>query len=174
MPLYALDECAPDIAADVAWIAPDATLVGHVRVKKDASIWFGAVLRGDNALIEVGQGSNVQDGSILHTDIGFPLVIGNHCTIGHRAILHGCVVGDTTLVGMGATILNGAVIGRNCLIGANTLISEGKIIPDNSLVVGAPGKVIRQLDAVAVAGLAQSAAHYIANGQRFAKGLRAV
>ncbi|SHO65436.1 Carbonic anhydrase or acetyltransferase, isoleucine patch superfamily [Pseudoxanthobacter soli DSM 19599] len=174
MPIYALDEVVPDIAADVAWIAPDAVVAGNVRIATDASIWFGAVLRGDNERIDIGRGANIQDGCVLHTDPGKPLTVGEHCTIGHRAILHGCTIGPQSLVGMGATILNGAVIGRNCIIGANALVTEGKVIPDNSLVVGAPGRVVRELDAKAAAELLASAEHYVRNGRRFSAGLRSV
>lgn len=170
--IYDLDDISPDIDDDVAWIAPDATVVGNVRLQRDSSVWFGAVLRGDNERIDIGVGANIQDGSVLHADPGFPLTVGDRCTIGHRVILHGCTVGAGTVVGMGSTILNGAVIGRNCLIGANALITEGKQIPDNSMVIGAPGKVVRTLDEAAQAGLAELAEHYIHNGRRFAAKLR--
>ncbi|MCG5244030.1 gamma carbonic anhydrase family protein [Azospirillum doebereinerae] len=172
MPIYDLDDFHPDIASDVAWIAPDAVIAGHVRLRSDSSVWFGAIIRGDNELIDVGTGSNLQDGAVLHSDPGFPLTIAENCTIGHRAILHGCTIGATTTIGMGATILNGAVIGRNCIVGANALVTEGKVIPDNSLVVGAPGKVVRQLDEAAVAKLLETARHYVRNGRRFATGLQ--
>lgn len=173
MPLYALNGAAPELAEGHCWVAPDAQLIGKVRLKTDASVWFGAVLRGDNEWIEVGEGSNVQDHAVLHTDMGFPLVIGRNCTIGHRAMLHGCTIHDNSLIGMGATLLNGCVIGRNCLIGAGALIAEGKIIPDNSLVMGMPGKVVRELDAEAAARLPQSAEGYVRNWQRYARGLTA-
>ena len=175
MTLYALDGIAPQLPEDGAcWVAPDAVLIGKVKLERNASVWFGAVLRGDNEWITVGEGSNVQDGAVLHTDPGLVLTIGRNCTIGHKAILHGCTIGDNTLVGMGATILNGARIGRNCLIGASALVTEGKIIPDNSLVIGAPAKVVRELDAEAVAGLSKAAASYVRNWQRYAKGLKPV
>ncbi|WP_375450273.1 gamma carbonic anhydrase family protein [uncultured Devosia sp.] len=174
MPLYALDGIAPRIDDDVAWIAPTAILVGAVDVGADASIWFGVVARGDNEPISIGPGSNIQDNCVLHTDMGFPLIIGDGCTIGHKAMLHGCTIGDNTLIGMGATVLNGARVGRDCLVGAGALITEGKLIPDRSLVVGAPGRIIRALDAEAIAGLRQSAAGYVRNGRRFAAGLAAV
>ncbi len=145
-----------------------------MRLERNASIWFNAVLRGDNELISVGEGSNVQDGCVLHTDMGSPLSIGKHCTIGHKAMLHGCTIGDNTLVGIGSIILNNAVIGKNCLIGAHSLISERKVIPDNSLVMGSPGKVVRELDAEAIARLSAAAASYVRNWQRYAKGLRPV
>ena len=148
MALYRLDGQAPALDAE-CWIAPDAVLIGKVRVEAGASVWFGAVLRGDNETILVGARTNIQDLSVLHTDPGFPLTIGQGCTVGHRAILHGCTIGENTLVGMGAIVLNGAVVGRNCLIGAGALIAEGKTIPDNSLVLGMPGKVVRTLDEAA-------------------------
>ncbi len=171
MTLYALEDIAPELADD-SWAAPDAALIGRVVLGAGASVWFGAVLRGDNEEIRVGQGSNVQDHCVLHTDMGFPLIIGADCTIGHKAILHGCIIGDETLVGMGATVLNGAVIGRNCLIGAGALITEGKEIPDGSLVLGAPGKVVRSLDAQGIDGLRASARGYQANMRRYRAGLR--
>lgn len=175
MPLYRLDDHSPITPEQGAfWVAPNAALIGRVVLKRDASVWFSAVLRGDNEVITVGERSNVQDGCVLHTDMGFPLEIGRGCTIGHKAILHGCTIGDNTLVGMGATVLNGARIGRNCIIGANALIAEGKEIPDNSLVVGMPGRVVRQLDAAAEAGIAGSADGYVAQWRRYANGLSPV
>lgn len=172
MPLYALDGQAPDLApAGECWVAPTAVLIGKVRLARLASVWFGAILRGDNEWMTVGEGSNVQDGAMLHTDPGLDLVIGRNCTIGHKAILHGCVIGDTTLIGMGAVVLNRARIGSNCLIGANALITEGKVIPDNSLVMGQPGKVVGQIDAEGAARLARSAEGYVRNWQRYAVGL---
>lgn len=171
--IYELDGVAPVIGAG-AWVAPDANLIGRVVLEDDASVWFGCTLRGDNEEIRVGAGSNVQENVVCHTDIGFPLVIGRDCTIGHKAMLHGCVIGAGSLIGMGATVLNGAKIGRGCLIGAGALITEGKEIPDFSLVMGAPGKVVRTLDAAAQARLLQSAAHYRANAARFSRGLRPV
>lgn len=156
------------------WVAPDANVIGKVRLMAGASVWFGATLRGDNEWIDLGTGSNVQENSVLHTDIGYPLSIGRNCTIGHNAILHGCTIGDQSLIGMGAIVLNGAQIGRNCLIGAGALITEGKIIPDNSLVVGAPGKVVRGLTEAEIEGLLESAVNYQANMRRFAKGLTAI
>ena len=175
MTIYALDGISAELpGAGLYWIAPDAAVIGRVRLERHASVWFGAVLRGDNELILIGENSNVQDGSVLHTDMGAPLSIGRNCTIGHKAILHGCTIGDNSLIGMGATILNHARIGRNCLIGANALITEGKVIPDNSLVMGAPGKVVRVLDEEAAARLPLSAESYVRNWQRFALGLKAV
>jgi carbonic anhydrase/acetyltransferase-like protein (isoleucine patch superfamily) len=171
--IYALDGIAPKIDPS-AWVAPDANLIGRVVLEAEASVWFGATLRGDNEEIRVGRGSNVQENCVLHTDIGYPLVIGANCTIGHKAMLHGCTIGDGSLIGMGATILNGAKIGKGCLIGACALITEGKEIPDGSLVMGAPGKVIRQLDETARAGLLASAASYQGNARRFRAGLSPV
>ena len=172
MTSYALDGISPELPGEGQfWIAPSAQVIGKVRLKANASVWFGAVLRGDNEWIEVGEGSNVQDLSVLHTDVGSPLTIGANCTIGHRAMLHGCTIGTNSLIGMGATILNGAVIGRNCLIGAQALIAEGKVIPDNSLVMGMPGKVVRELDQEAIARLPKSAEGYVRNWRRYIKGL---
>ena len=173
MSLFSLDGFSPEIGAN-AWVAPDASLVGKVRLLSDSSVWFGAILRGDNEWIEVGQGSNVQDGCVLHTDLGAPLVIGRGCTIGHKAILHGCTIGEYSLVGMGAVILNHAKIGQGCLIGAHALIPEGKIIPDGSLVIGAPGRVARILTAEEREGLKISAANYVRNAKRFAAGLQRI
>lgn len=169
--IYALDGIAPRIDPS-AWVAPDANLIGRVVMEAEASVWFCATLRGDNEEIRVGQGSNVQESCVLHTDIGFPLVIGANCTIGHKAMLHGCTIGEGSLIGMGATVLNGARIGRGCLIGAGALITEGKEIPDGALVMGAPGKVVRMLDDAARSRLLLSAAGYRANARRFALGLQ--
>ena len=174
MSLYDLGEVRPELRDLSCFVAPTAAVIGRVRLEAEASVWFGAVLRGDNELILVGARSNVQDGCVLHTDPGFPLVIGEGCTIGHRAVLHGCSVGPNSLIGMGAIVLNGAVIGKNCIIGANALITEGKVIPDNSLVVGAPRKVVRELDEAAIHELARSADRYVENGKRFATDLRLV
>ncbi len=154
------------------WVAESASVIGNVLLKRNASVWFGAVLRGDNELITVGEHSNVQDLSVLHTDPGCPLTIGSYCTIGHKVMLHGCTIGDNTLIGINAVILNGARIGRNCLIGAGALITEGKEIPDGSLVVGSPGKIARPLTPEQIARLTQSAEHYVENWQRFSRGLR--
>lgn len=169
--IYKLDGVAPDLAVD-SWAAPDANLIGKVVLENGASVWFGATLRGDNEEIRVGVGSNVQENCVLHTDIGFPLTIGHNCTIGHKAMLHGCTIGDGSLIGMGATVLNGAKIGKGCLIGAGALITEGKDIPDFSLVMGTPGKVVRQLDEDAIKGLLASAAGYQMNMRRFRAGLK--
>lgn len=153
------------------WIAPGATVLGNVILKPGASIWFGAVLRGDNDPITIGENTNIQDGAVLHTDLGSPLTIGRDVTVGHQAMLHGCTIGDETLIGIGSIVLNGARIGRNCLIGARCLITEGKEIPDGSLVMGSPGKVVRQLDEAAIAMLRASAAHYVENWRRYARDL---
>jgi len=175
MPRYRLDDHSPVTPEPgTYWVAPDAAVIGRIVLMRGASVWFGAVLRGDNETITVGEGSNVQDGCVLHTDMGFPLDIGRGCTIGHKAILHGCSIGDNTLVGMGATVLNGARIGRNCIIGANALIAEGKEIPDNSLVVGMPGRVVRQLDEAAEARNAASAEGYVGKWRRYIAGLSPV
>ena len=175
MPVYSLGDARPDLPMEGEyWIAPNAALIGRVTLKRNASVWFGAVLRGDNEAIVVGEDSNVQDGSVLHTDAGTPLVIGTGVTVGHMAMLHGCTIGDGSLIGIGAVVLNGARIGRNCLIGAKALIPEGKEIPDNSLVVGAPGRVLRQVSEAQRALLAESAAHYVWNWKRYAAGLTAL
>ncbi len=174
MPLYELDGIKPQLADGFNWIAPTAVLIGQISVGSGVSIWFGSVLRGDNEPITIGNDTNIQENCVMHTDPGCPLAIGEGCTIGHKAMLHGCIIGNNSLVGMGATVLNGAVIGENCLIGAGALIPEGKVIPDNSLVVGMPGKVIRQLDEAAIQGLKASAQHYGANAKRFAAGLKEV
>ena len=169
--LYSLDGSEPSIDPE-AWIAPGCHLVGRVIVSARASIWFNSTLRGDNEPITVGEGSNVQENCVLHTDMGYPLTIGQGCTIGHKVMLHGCTIGDNALIGMGATVLNGAVIGRNCLIGAGALITEGKQIPEGSLVMGAPGKVVRQLDEAAIDRLRLSALHYQENAARFRAGMK--
>ncbi|KKC31765.1 gamma carbonic anhydrase family protein [Devosia psychrophila] len=174
MPLYALDGIAPRINPDVGWIAPTAVLVGDIAVGAEAGIWFGVVARGDIEAISIGARTNVQENCVLHTDKGYPLVIGDNVTIGHGAIVHGCTIGDNSLIGMGATVLNGAKIGKNCLIGANALVTENKVIPDNSMVLGAPGKVVRQIDEEGVKSLAASAERYVRNARRFATGMIAV
>lgn len=171
--IYTLDGIGPEIGRGV-WIAPDANIIGKVVLEDEAGIWFGATLRGDNEVIHVGRGTNVQENVVCHTDMGYPLVIGPDCTIGHKAMLHGCTIGAGTLIGMGATILNGARIGAGCLIGAGALVTEGKEIPDGSLVMGAPGKVVRVLDAAARARLLASAAGYRENARRFIAGLKAI
>ena len=173
MSLFQLGEHRPQLPEDGAyWVAPTASVVGNIILKQDVGIWFGAVLRGDNEPVIVGERTNIQEGSTLHTDMGYPLEIGADCTIGHNVILHGCTIGNNSLIGMGSVILNGAKIGNNCLIGANSLITENKVIPDNSLVMGAPGKVVRTLDEEAIKGLTASAAGYVANWKRFAQELK--
>ncbi|MDO9322830.1 MAG: gamma carbonic anhydrase family protein [Pseudomonas sp.] len=155
-----------------SWVAPNAVLVGKVKLEAGASVWFNTVLRGDNELIHIGENSNVQDGTVMHTDMGYPLSIGKGVTIGHNVMLHGCTVGDYSLIGINAVVLNGAKIGKNCLIGANALIPEGKVIPDGSLVMGSPGKVVRELTEQQIKMLEASAAHYVHNAQRYARDLQ--
>lgn len=175
MTVYRLDHFSPTLPGpDDYWVADSAAVIGNVQLDKNVGIWFGAVIRGDNDPIHIGENSNIQDNCVLHSDEGLPLTIGQYVTVGHKAILHGCTIGDNTLIGMNAVILNGAKIGRNCLIGANALIPEGKVIPDNSLVMGMPGKVVRELGEEDAARLRESAEYYVANWRRFAKGLVAV
>jgi carbonic anhydrase/acetyltransferase-like protein (isoleucine patch superfamily) len=175
MPIYALDGRRPVLPpADRYWIAPNASVIGHVALAEDCGIWFGATLRGDNERISLGARSNIQEGSTLHTDIGFPIDIGEDCTIGHNAILHGCVIGAGSLIGMGAIVLNGARIGRHCLVGAGALVTEGKEFPDHSLIVGTPARVIRTLDEKAVQMIARAADGYVKRSQRYAKGLKQI
>jgi carbonic anhydrase/acetyltransferase-like protein (isoleucine patch superfamily) len=171
--LYELDGIRPTVD-DTAWVAPGTHIIGNTTLGAKSSVWFGTTIRGDNEPITVGAGSNVQENCVLHTDPGCPLTIGENCTIGHKAMLHGCTIGNNSLVGMGATILNGAIIGENCLIGAGALIPEGKVIPDGSLVMGMPGKVVRELDAAAIQGLTASAIHYQQNAERFLTGLKPI
>jgi carbonic anhydrase/acetyltransferase-like protein (isoleucine patch superfamily) len=169
---YSLDGVAPEPASGARyWVAPGAVVVGNVEFHDNSSVWFNAVIRGDNERITIGEGSNVQDGCVLHTDPGFPLTIGKNCTIGHMVMLHGCTIGDNSLVGIGAIVLNGAKIGKGCLIGAGALIPEGKEIPDGSLVMGTPGKVVRELNEADQARLAQGAQNYQKNWKRFESGL---
>ena len=175
MTLYTLDGIVPETPADGDfWVAPDANVIGKIRLESGSSVWFGCTLRGDNELIVVGPGSNIQENCVLHTDMGFPLTIGRNCTVGHKAMLHGCSIGNNSLIGMGATVLNGAVIGDNCLIGAGALITEGKVIPDGSLVIGVPGKVVRALNEAAIAGLTKSAEGYQRNMRRYRAGLEKI
>jgi len=171
MTIYQLNHVTPHIA-ESAWIAGSAEIMGNVTIGADASIWFGAVVRGDVERITIGADSNVQDGSVLHADVGQPLIIGERVTVGHRVILHGCTIGDESLIGMGAIVLNRARIGRHCLIGAGALVTEGKEFPDGSMIVGSPAKVVRQLSAEQIEGLRHSAEHYRDNAQRFKVGLR--
>ena len=173
MTIYALNGIHPELHEDT-WVAPDANLIGRVVLEEAASVWFGSTLRGDNEPIIVGAGSNIQEDVICHTDMGAPLTIGRDCTIGHKVMLHGCTIGNNSLIGMGAIILNHAVIGDNCLIGAGALITEGKEIPPGSLVMGAPGKVVRQLDGAAIARLTKTAMGYQSNMRRFRDNLTVV
>ena len=167
MAVYQLDEHVPEVPPS-AWVAESAEVIGRVRLGENASVWYGAVLRGDNDSITVGANSNVQDGSVLHTDHGKPLVIGDNVTIGHLVMLHGCSVGDGSLVGIQSVVLNGACIGRNCIVGAGSLVTEGKVFPDGVLIVGSPAKVVRELTPEQIAGLQASAVHYVQQQQRHA------
>jgi len=174
MALYSLAGVSPVLPASGSWwAAPDSAVVGNVRIGNDVGIWFGAVLRGDNEPISIGDRTNIQDLCVIHTDLDFPATVGAGCTIGHRAILHGCTIGDNSLIGMGAVILNGARIGKNCLVAAHALIPEGREIPDGTIVIGMPGKVIRALTDEEIARNRDSADHYVANWKRFAAGLNA-
>jgi carbonic anhydrase/acetyltransferase-like protein (isoleucine patch superfamily) len=167
MPLYQLGDVAPQIAPD-AWVAPNATVIGRVEMAAGSSLWYGAVVRGDNEPIRIGRNSNIQDNSVLHTDEGKPLTIGENVTVGHQVMLHGCTIGDGSLIGIGAIVLNGAVIGRDCIVGAGALVTEGKVFADGSLIVGSPAKVVRELSAEQRAGLVRSAANYVDNARRHA------
>ncbi len=175
MPIYELDGQAPEFpGADEYWVAETAVLIGRVRLKKEASVWFGAVLRGDNEWIELGERSQIQDNATLHTDPSFPMVIGSNCVIGHNVILHGCTIGDNSLVGMGAIMLNGSKIGTNCLVGAGAVITEGKTFSDNSLIVGAPARVIRTLDDKLAAMIRGGAEVYVKRWKQYSKALKRV
>ena len=175
MTAYKLGEVYPTFPPDGEyWIAPNATVIGRVVLMKNASVWFGSVLRGDNDPIVIGENSNIQDNSVLHTDTGSPLTIGKHVTVGHKAMLHGCQIGDGSLIGIGSIILNGAKIGKNCLIGAGALITEGKEIPDNSMVVGAPGKVVKEVSSAQAAMILRGTMHYVDNWKRYRDQLAAV
>ena len=173
MAVYALDDLTPELA-ESAWVAEDAQVMGNVRMAADASVWFGSVVRGDTETISIGEGSNIQDGSVLHADHGKPLTVGKHVTVGHQVMLHGCTIGDESLIGIGAVVLNGAVIGKNCLVGARALVTEGKTFPDGSMILGSPAKVVRQLSPEEIEGLRRSAKHYVDNAKRFAKGLKRI
>ncbi len=170
MPIYSLDGVRPDIA-DNAYVAPSAQIIGNVKMADHSSVWFGAVIRGDNDLIEIGARTNIQDNSVLHTDPGIPLIIGDGVIVGHRVMLHGCKIGENTLIGIGATILNGAEIGKNCIIGAHSLITEGKVIPDGSMVVGSPGRIIKSLTEQHFQMLRINSEVYVANAKRFNQNL---
>jgi len=169
---YTLDGIGMETADDDWWVAPSAVVIGKVRLERNASVWWGAVVRGDNELITIGENSNVQDCSVLHTDPGFPLTIGRNVTIGHLVMLHGCTIGDGSLIGIGSVVLNGTRIGRNCLIAARTMLGEGKEIPDNSMVMGAPGKVVRELTPEQIARMQTGAGKYVENWRRYRDGLR--
>ena len=173
MAIYELDGVAPQVAAS-AWVAENAQVVGQVTLAEDSSVWFGTVIRGDTDTISIGRGSNIQDGSVLHADRGQPLSVGENVTVGHQVILHGCTIGDESLIGIGAVVLNGARIGRNCLVGAGALVTEGKEFPDGSMILGSPAKVVRTLSPEQIEGLRRSAKHYIENARRFKTGLRRV
>ena len=173
MAIYRLADRVPSIAAS-AWVADSAQVIGAIELGEHVSIWFNAVLRGDNEWITVGEGSNVQDGCVLHTDMGAPLTIGKDVTIGHQVMLHGCTIGDETLIGIGAVVLNNAKIGKNCLVGAGSLVTEGKEFPDGSMILGSPAKVVKQLSPEQIEGLRRSARHYVENAHRFKKGLRKI
>ena len=164
--IYDLEKNVPEIIAD-SWVAPNAIIIGKVKLEKNSSIWFNAVLRGDIEKIVIGENSNIQDGSVLHTDPGYPLTVGKGVTVGHMVMLHGCEISDDTLIGIGSTILNKAKIGKNCIIGANTLVTENKTIPDNSLVLGSPGKVIRKVTDDEIKVICENAKHYVENSKRY-------
>ena len=173
MAIYELDGAAPCIA-DSAWVADSAQVIGKVELAEDASIWFGAVIRGDMETIRIGRRTNIQDASVLHTDVGKPLTIGDDVTVGHQVMLHGCTIGDGSLIGIGAVVLNGAKIGKGCLVGAGSLVTEGKEFPDGSMILGSPAKVVRQLTPEQLEGLRLSAQHYVSNARRFRAGLKKI
>ncbi len=173
MAIYELDGQVPVLGTG-AWVADSAQVMGAVALGDNASVWFGAVVRGDTETIRIGRNSNIQDGSVLHADIGMPLTIGDNVTVGHQVMLHGCTIGDGSLIGIQAVVLNGARIGRNSIVGAGSVVTEGKEFPDNSLIIGAPAKVVRTLDDASAARLAQSAEHYVENAHRFARGLKKI
>ncbi|HCZ15076.1 MAG TPA: gamma carbonic anhydrase family protein [Candidatus Accumulibacter sp.] len=173
MPIFAIGSRRPQLDAH-SWVAPTAIVIGDVRLARNASIWWNATLRGDNDPISIGENSNIQDNSVLHTDEGVPMTIGRDVTVGHLVMLHGCTIGDGSLIGIGSVLLNRCVIGKGCIVGANTLIPEGKVFPDHSLIVGSPGKAIRQLGPEEVERLRHSADHYVANWQRYARELEAL
>ena len=164
--IYDLEKNVPEISSD-SWVAPNAIIIGKVKLEKNSSIWFNAVLRGDIEKIVIGENSNIQDGSVLHTDPGYPLTVGKGVTVGHMVMLHGCEISDDTLIGIGSTILNKAKIGKNCIIGANTLVTENKLIPDNSLVLGSPGKIIRKVTDDEIKVICENAKHYVKNSKRY-------
>lgn len=173
MALYSLDTASPRIAS-TAWVADSAQVMGNVELAEDASVWFGVVIRGDTETIRIGRGSNIQDCSVLHADIGKPLTVGDNVTVGHKVMLHGCTIGDGSLIGIGAIVLNGAKIGKGCIVGAGALVTEGKEFPDGSMIIGSPAKVVRELTAEQQAHLSLSALHYIENARRFKDGLKKI
>ncbi|WP_296447390.1 gamma carbonic anhydrase family protein [Rhodoferax sp. UBA5149] len=173
MAIYELDGAAPQIS-DSAWVADSAQVMGNVALADDASVWFGAVLRGDTETIRIGRRSNIQDMSVLHADVGMPLTVGEDVTVGHQVMLHGCTIGDGSLIGIGAVVLNGAKIGKGCLVGAGSLVTEGKEFPDGSMILGSPAKVVRQLTPEQMEGLRMSAQHYVGNARRFGAGLKKI
>jgi carbonic anhydrase/acetyltransferase-like protein (isoleucine patch superfamily) len=173
MTVYRLNERVPQLAP-TAWVAPSAQVIGRVELAEDASIWFGAILRGDNELIRIGRGSNIQDGCVLHTDHGWPLTVGEHVTVGHQATLHSCTIDDGALIGMQAVVLNGVHIGAHCLVGAGALVTEGSEFEPGSLIVGSPAKVVRMLSPVQIERMRQGALYYVANAQRFRGGLEVI
>ena len=173
MAIYQLGDLVPDVA-QTAWVAESAEVIGRVTLKDHVSVWFNAVLRGDNEMLTLGAGTNIQDGSVLHSDMGYPLTLGEGVTVGHKVMLHGCTVGDHSLIGIGAVVLNGAKIGRNCLVGAGALVTEGKEFPDGSLIVGSPAKVVRELSPAQIEGLKLAGRHYIENAARYRAGLQRI
>lgn len=173
MAIYKLDQLTPEIA-DSAWVADNAQVMGDVRMAPHSSVWFSSVVRGDTATISIGEGTNIQDGSVLHADVGVPLTIGKHVTVGHMVQLHGCTIGDESLIGIGSIVLNHAKIGKNCLVGAGSLVTEGKEFPDGSMIMGSPAKVVRQLTPEQIEGLRRSAQGYMNNAQRFKAGLKKI
>jgi carbonic anhydrase/acetyltransferase-like protein (isoleucine patch superfamily) len=175
MAIFKLDGQAPELPADKRyWVAESAAVIGRVRLKTDASVWFGSVLRGDSEWIELGERSQIQDNATLHTDPGFPIVIGDDCVVGHGVVLHGCMLGSNTLIGMGAVVLNGAKIGSRCLVGAGAVVTEGREFPDDSLIVGAPARVVRTLDDEAAAAIARGADIYVRRWRQYAAGLERI
>jgi len=173
MAIYSLDGKQP-VVAEGAWVADSAQVMGAVELAANASVWFGTVIRGDTETIRIGEGSNIQDGSVLHADLGKPLTVGKNVTVGHQVMLHGCTIGDESLIGIGAIVLNGAKIGKNCLVGAGSLVTEGKEFPDGSMIMGSPAKVVRELSPEQIEGLKNSAKNYIKNAQRFQSGLKKI
>jgi carbonic anhydrase/acetyltransferase-like protein (isoleucine patch superfamily) len=173
MAFYQLDQLVPRVAA-TAWVAESAQVIGNVELAEHSSVWFNVVMRGDNEVLRVGTGSNIQDGSVIHSDPGYPVMLGANVTVGHKVMLHGCTVGDGSLIGINAVVLNGARIGKNCLVGAGSLVTEGKEFPDGCLIVGAPAKVVRALTPGQIEGMRRAARHYVENAQRFKAGLKRI